>query len=171
MTLNLMYKIPRNLLLMYVHAYQSYVWNAIVSERIRKYGVDKPVVGDLVFETDVDGGQRMTDQPSTLLPDDILDGGQGAPMADGSSSPHKKTRKPWAPPRIKTLTEGDLNRYTIFDVIMPLPGTDVTYPGGPLGDRYREFLRMDGLDPDNWVRKQRYPQARSTGGSHQSDLL
>ena len=36
---------------MYIHAYQSYVWNAIVSERIRTYGCDRPIVGDLVFET------------------------------------------------------------------------------------------------------------------------
>jgi hypothetical protein len=45
------------------------------------------------------------------------------------ASRHKKSRKPYVPPRIKTLTESDLDKYTIFDVIMPLPGTDVAYPG------------------------------------------
>lgn len=39
---------------MYVHAYQSYVWNAIVSERIRTHGAERPIVGDLVFESESD---------------------------------------------------------------------------------------------------------------------
>ena len=34
---------------MYVHAYQSYVWNAIVSERIKLFGAEKPIPGDVVF--------------------------------------------------------------------------------------------------------------------------
>lgn len=41
--------IPRNLRTMYVHAYQSYVWNLIVSERI-KMSATEPFVGDLVIE-------------------------------------------------------------------------------------------------------------------------
>lgn len=50
-------KIPRNLRLMYIHAYQSYVWNAIVSDRIHTFGSDKPIVGDIILENDpvVDG--------------------------------------------------------------------------------------------------------------------
>jgi tRNA pseudouridine13 synthase len=63
--------------------------------------------------------------------------------------------KSWEPPRVRTLTEEDLDKYSIFDVIMPLPGTDVAYPGGKLGERYREYLKLDGLDPDNFVRKQK----------------
>lgn len=35
---------------MYIHAYQSYVWNAIVSERIKLYGAGSPAIGDLVYE-------------------------------------------------------------------------------------------------------------------------
>ena len=38
---------------------------------------------------------------------------------------------------------------------MPLPGTDVSLPGGPLGARYRDFLVADGVDPDNFHRKQK----------------
>ncbi|XP_005377303.1 PREDICTED: pseudouridylate synthase 7 homolog isoform X2 [Chinchilla lanigera] len=41
--------IPRNNRLMYIHSYQSYVWNNMVSKRIEDYGL-KPVAGDLVLK-------------------------------------------------------------------------------------------------------------------------
>lgn len=127
---------------MYVHAYQSYVWNAIVSERIKKFGADKPIPGDLVLET-----------PASIIP--VAE--QKEEEKDQSNRQRKRTRKVWEPPVIKTLTRDDVNSgmYSIFDVVMPLPGTDVAYPGGELGDRYKEFLKMDGLDADNFERKQR----------------
>jgi tRNA pseudouridine13 synthase len=66
-------------------------------------------------------------------------------------------------PKVQTLTEEDLDRHTIFDVIMPLPGIDVAFPGGALGNRYREFLIADGLDPNNFHRKQRFNSIGTPG--------
>lgn len=55
------HKIPRNLRLMYIHAYQSYVWNAIISERICMHGADKATPGDLVFEEEPAGKAALSD--------------------------------------------------------------------------------------------------------------
>lgn len=38
---------------MYIHSYQSYVWNNMVSKRIEEYGLT-PVPGDLVLK----GGKK-----------------------------------------------------------------------------------------------------------------
>jgi tRNA pseudouridine13 synthase len=42
--------LPDNLLMMFVHAYQSYIFNKVLSERIRKgYPIDRPITGDIVL--------------------------------------------------------------------------------------------------------------------------
>lgn len=41
-------QIPRNNRLMYIHSYQSYVWNTMVSQRVQDFGL-KAVKGDLVL--------------------------------------------------------------------------------------------------------------------------
>jgi tRNA pseudouridine13 synthase len=123
------------------------------------YGAEKPVVGDLVFETESDDQDLDAEcESEEVEPGTVPFHSQ--PMhkripSESMTSSEQRSRKPWSAPRIKTLTEEDLENYSIFDVIMPLPGTDVAYPGGMLGEKYCEFLRADGLDPDNFTRKQR----------------
>lgn len=146
-------KIPRNLRTMYVHAYQSYVWNAIVSVRLKRYGSEAAVVGDLVYVEEEEGkAAAETGEPRVcpvrwLVSSIIVTGKENAI----SEVWHKKPK----PKKVKALTEEDLSKFTIHDVIMPLPGTDVAYPGGELGELYKEFLRQDGLDPTDFRRKQK----------------
>jgi tRNA pseudouridine13 synthase len=82
--------------------------------------------------------------------------GSCRPLCIGDAKPGrppKRNRKPWQAPKVKTLAEEDLDKYTVFDVIMPLPGRDVDYPGGSLGERYKQLIQADGLDPMKWTRK------------------
>ncbi|KIM90914.1 hypothetical protein PILCRDRAFT_58687 [Piloderma croceum F 1598] len=163
--------IPRNLRLMYVHAYQSYVWNAIVSERIRMHGSDKPVVGDLVFDTELGDKKVEGDDHEMAIEATVDEEPDKATDTDEpgmfSTSGKPRRTKPWQAPRVKTLTEEDLDKCSIFDVIMPLPGTDVAYPGGQLGELYRKYLELDGLDPDCFIRKQK---EYTLGGSYRKIL-
>ncbi|GJJ69952.1 tRNA pseudouridine13 synthase [Entomortierella parvispora] len=124
--------IPRNLRLMYVHAYQSLVWNNMVTERVRLYGSDKPVVGDLVVEN-----------KAALDKADEESEGAGNGNIKGEVV------------RAKVLTAEDVDNYSIYDVILPLPGYDVIYPKHAIGDLYKEFMAKDGLNPHAMRRPQK----------------
>eukprot|EP00106_Octopus_bimaculoides_P009109 XP_014776551.1 PREDICTED: pseudouridylate synthase 7 homolog [Octopus bimaculoides] len=106
--------IPRNTRLMYVHSYQSYVWNTMVSQRIKQFGL-VPVIGDLVYDkTDV-----------TAVNTDAC-----------KEEPH-------------TITADNISKYTIHDIVMPLPGFSISYPDNEAKNWYKEILSKDGLDVDN----------------------
>lgn len=55
--LNALLRVPHNLKTMYVHAYQSFVWNAMASERI-KLNRYEPINGDLVLGDNDNGVKR-----------------------------------------------------------------------------------------------------------------
>ncbi|KAL4915529.1 pseudouridine synthase [Aspergillus aurantiobrunneus] len=153
--------IPRNLRLMYVHAYQSLVWNLAVGERWRLYG-DRVVEGDLVLiheHRDKDGS--ATTAPSTGAepagPESATFDADGeviiAPQAGDSAYTVEDT---FTRARALTADEAGSGKYTIFDIVLPLPGFDILYPSNRMTDFYKDFMsspRGGGLDPFNMRRK------------------
>ncbi|ORZ05755.1 pseudouridine synthase [Lobosporangium transversale] len=134
--------IPRNLRLMYVHAYQSYVWNHMLSERVRLYGADKALVGDLVVEN-----------KSALEAEEDMEVND-TPNSKDSNLVQTTTNNPRGSDyvRAKVLTEVDVDQYTIYDVVLPLPGHDIIYPTHAIGEKYKEFMAKDGLEPYKMLR-------------------
>jgi tRNA pseudouridine13 synthase len=127
--------IPRNLRLMYVHAYQSLVFNYMVSERIEKYG-NELVVGDLVLVENAKDDAQL--EGLGVIDDDVI----------GDAINNRRETKQI----VKIVQESDLNNYTIYDVVLPLPGHSVTYPSNSIGESYKSFMLKDGFDPDNMKR-------------------
>ncbi|XP_064473633.1 pseudouridylate synthase 7 homolog [Ornithodoros turicata] len=61
-----LYSIPRNTRLMYVHSYQSFVWNRVVSRRLQKFGL-AVLEGDLILNQ------------SECVPEEVMDKRKATP--------------------------------------------------------------------------------------------
>jgi tRNA pseudouridine13 synthase len=130
--------ITRGMRMMYIHAYQSYVWNFVASRRWSKYGATV-IEGDLVLSDRKDGPVVARDPNDTEIVDD----------ADDDELYYAQARP---------LTADDIasGKYTIFDIVLPTPGFDVTYPGNDIGEYYEEFMGREengGLHPYDMRRR------------------
>ncbi|EAA28083.1 pseudouridine synthase TruD/Pus7 [Neurospora crassa OR74A] len=122
--------ITRGMRMMYIHAYQSYVWNHMASKRWAMYG-PTVVEGDLVL---VSNDQSPADADS-----------------EDNENFYAQAR---------ALTQEDIasGKYTIFDVVLPTPGYDVIYPRNEIGKAYVDFMKKTengGLDPYDMRRRQK----------------
>lgn len=166
--LNALQKLPKNMRLMYMHAFQSYVWNHMASERVRLFGLDKPVVGDLVFSpsaasgsapaTDTDwledaGAQRVLSSAAAAEQHDTADSKELKEESETPLEAMVDSLKREFAARVHVVTQQDLdaNKYSITDVVLPLPGFAVVYPQNALADKYREFLEKEGFSLDSFV--------------------
>ncbi|KFZ07994.1 hypothetical protein V502_09614, partial [Pseudogymnoascus sp. VKM F-4520 (FW-2644)] len=140
-------QINRNLRLMYVHAYQSLVWNHAVSERWAQSG-DKVIEGDLVLvEANADKPEvEELDQNGEVV---VL------PAADDAAV---STDDMFQRARPLSAEEAASGKFSIFDIVLPTPGYDIEYPMNAIGGFYKTFMgseRGGGLDPGNMRRAQK----------------
>ncbi|KAF4637626.1 hypothetical protein G7Y89_g446 [Cudoniella acicularis] len=142
-------QIPRNLRTMYVHAYQSLVWNKVVTERWKRHGFNI-VQGDLVLlETPAASAAKIKDEYDE----------NGEIVVHPSVGDTALTQDDvFQRARALTAKEARSGEYSIYDIVLPLPGFDVDYPQNDIGDFYKEFMGSDaggGLDPANMRRPQK----------------
>jgi tRNA pseudouridine13 synthase len=121
--------IPRNLRIMYAHAYQSYIWNLVASKRFEMFGLEVQE-GDLV-----------------------VDNSTPAPVQDED---FEEDVAVYREVKVHALTKEDIEsgKYTIYDIVLPTPGYKITYPTNPqLVEVYKEAMAKDGLDPMKMSRR------------------
>lgn len=137
--------IPRTLRLMYVHSYQSFLWNHAASYRAKTYGVDKVVEGDLVYDKDLQGTDEAPE--SKIVESSFNDSEVRAPevLLDDvveADVPAEASNK------IKCLTKEDVasGKYNISDVLLPLPGGSSIFPANGTADVYHDLASKDSVD-------------------------
>jgi len=130
--------IPRTLRMMYVHSYQSYLWNHAASMRVEKYGISQVVEGDLVYNKECPPEESTS---VNILETD--DGHTNSIEIDlcSEAQPEESIQS------VKIVDSGDLLKgiYTFDDVVLPLPGSQALFPGNEVAEIYHEMARKDGI--------------------------
>lgn len=138
--------LPRNMRLLYTHSYQSLVWNRVASRRLKDLGYHL-VPGDLVF------ADKSIEEEIVCEP--VLETETAIQQTEEKETPEPEESE--QSPKVshfkslvKPLTEADIEsgQYTIFDIVLPLPGHDITYPSNECAKWYEEILAEDGFSSE-----------------------
>ena len=141
--------ISRNLRLIYVHAYQSLVWNVAASERWKRFG-SSVIEGDLVLVDD------HTDKIEGVTKIEDVDADGEAVVLPSTDDRATNPDDMFERARALTKEEAESGKYNIFDIVLPTPGYDIIYPLNEIGKFYEEFMaseRGGGLDPNDMRRQ------------------
>eukprot|EP00249_Psilotum_nudum_P012522 c23830_g1_i2 orf=290-1879(+) len=111
--------IPRTMRMMYVHSYQSYLWNHAASKRIQEYGIHKVVEGDIVYSENVKvevemGRQEFSENTNEVIVADVIEN-----IEDDADAAISEVLF-----QVKHVTAKDVadEKLSIRDVLLPLPG-------------------------------------------------
>lgn len=155
--------IPRTLRMMYVHSYQSFLWNHAASMRVQKYGIDRVVLGDLVMCKE--GYAEKASAEDTVETEDDCNDEENlstAPEISEASVPEEKAQF------VKAVSSDDLltGGYTFEDVVLPLPGSRILYPANDIADVYHRMAEKDGIKLTDSVHNAKEFSITSMTGSY-----
>ena len=139
--------ITRNHRLLYLHSYQSIVWNIVASERWKTFG-SSVVEGDLVLIRE-QGNEEPVNNQATDADGEIIVRPAEDDQSTSLDDQHERARP-------LTAEEANSGKYSISDVVLPLPGYDVVYPQNTIRDAYSDFMKGEVggyLDPHDMRRR------------------
>ncbi|KOM52951.1 hypothetical protein LR48_Vigan09g161000 [Vigna angularis] len=142
--------IPRTLRMLYIHSYQSYLWNHAASKRVQNYGTEQVVLGDLVY-CKGNSTAKVEEFVGSEYAEDCSAGGYASNNEDDISVDiHEDINT-----CVKVVDAEDLNSgyYTIDDVILPMPGSRVKYPTNNIANVYEDLTKKDGISLTESVHK------------------
>ncbi|KAH7298366.1 hypothetical protein KP509_25G039600 [Ceratopteris richardii] len=134
--------IPRSMRMLYIHSYQSYLWNHAASKRITLYGLNEVVEGDLVFCKDnadiaLCANEEHASQERVCSEMEVDEDQNDVEVGFDVSSKNV---------RYVTADDVALKKFNIRDVVLPLPGSKTLLPANAIANTYVELARKDSLD-------------------------
>ena len=151
--------INRQLQVLYPHAYQSYIWNKTVSDRIRLHGLNL-LVGDIVKKRTL---EPKEDEANEL--DAIVDQDDIANFDDEKDEKEEKEEN--VPEEViqqdgqkidrifeenyEYVTEENIKNYSIEDMYLPMVGFQVKYPKNETFDIISKYLEIDGIKLEDFA--------------------
>jgi tRNA pseudouridine13 synthase len=153
--LNALERIPRKMRMMYVHAYQSYIWNHMCTARLTEFDRTKAILGDLVldpalaFTAASAASAASAAEGETKESMDIEGAGDGAPDDEdaGEEEDGDSLHLDAYVKALHLVTEEDVaaERFAMTDVVLPLPGHAIQFPTHALGPRFEAKMAEDGI--------------------------
>ncbi|CAN8260429.1 unnamed protein product [Cochlearia groenlandica] len=134
--------IPRTLRMMYVHSYQSYLWNNAASLRVQKYGTNQVVLGDLV-STKVDDAKKIVSSLTSEHKENNEEALDCDQLDDTAVVDLPGERSDLV--KVVEIEDLEAGTYSASDIVLPLPGSRVIYPSNDTAEIYHDLAKKDGI--------------------------
>ena len=118
---------------LYPHAYQSYIWNLCVSERIKKYG-KKLIIGDIVKKHD------------SLYKEINQEDDENNEENDNNENENNlNENEKFFNDNFEYINESNITKYEFCDLVIPIVGYQVHYPKNDIKNFIEELLKKDEI--------------------------
>ena len=140
----------KQLQVLYPHAYQSYIWNLCVSERIKKYG-KKLIVGDIVKKHDSLYKEINQEEVAEIDNDDDNDNNNNNNEKNNNNENdnninniNEESNKIFND-NFEYITESNISSYDFCDLVIPIVGYQVHYPKNDIKNFIEDLLKKDEI--------------------------